>query len=385
MDTVTSFKMYIYGRDGELHQVDLPLKVASPFANRVFDDVLSAVWQKQVKEPWYIIMLLDSHTQPTSPKRATKPIGATSLHGEPYDPDQSEHGLRITLHPQAAFQFVELQLMDFQQTLYRATYSIDDIFLHWAHHLLNLIAARMRIDERESPFYYAVLPSNQPVMRVSYDLMPEGLGQDSANGVFQLPPISQEQDTKPRIAFRPIAKNPMPTKSVRDIIPMRTQGNGDPQQVAVYMPQTMYTQFCDTLRLSKEREEGGFMLGDVYQRHDGDGWIVELTDFIMGADTISNSARLVFTGETWSKVNQLRDREFADKKLVGWFHTHLFPATDDFGLSELDQDLHAWYMTQAWQIALLLNFEDDGTRTLRCYQRGADNRLVETPYHIVEG
>ncbi len=112
-------------------------------------------------------------------------------------------------------------------------------------------------------------------------------------------------------------------------------------------------------------------------------WIVEATDIVMAESTIGSPATLLFTGDTWAKFRQRQDRDFRELKLIAWFHTHVFPATDDFGLSGLDQNMHAWYLKLPWQIAILLNFEAEGDRTVRCYQRGPEGDLVETPFSVM--
>ena len=132
------------------------------------------------------------------------------------------------------------------------------------------------------------------------------------------------------------------------------------------------------------------MLGNVYrlpgspEKEDDPGfrWLVEVTDLLMAEDTVGTAIALLFTGDTWSKVSRRRDREFAERKLAGWFHTHVFPASDSFGLSGLDQEMHAWYLPKPWQVAILLNLENDGQRTVRCYQRGSEGDLVETPFAV---
>jgi hypothetical protein len=93
---------------------------------------------------------------------------------------------------------------------------------------------------------------------------------------------------------------------------------------------------------------------------------------------------LLFTGETWSQLNRLRDRDYPDRKLVSWFHTHLFEASDSFGLSGLDQDLHRRFLTKPWQVAVLLNINFKGERTVRCFQRGPDGDLVECLFEVIE-
>jgi hypothetical protein len=83
-------------------------------------------------------------------------------------------------------------------------------------------------------------------------------------------------------------------------------------------------------------------------------------------------------------MTRLRDREHPDKKLVGWFHTHLFKASEDFGLSGLDQDLHRRFLTKAWQIAVLINIDAEGQRIVRCFQRGAEGDLVESYFQLID-
>jgi hypothetical protein len=156
------------------------------------------------------------------------------------------------------------------------------------------------------------------------------------------------------------------------------------------MPGHIYEELRRGLRLSHACEEGGYLLGDVCRQPgspaDEDDpafrWLVEITDLLMAEGTRGSAARLLFTGDSWSMACRHRDRGGAGRKLVGWFHTHLFPAGDSFGLSGLDQEMHAWYLPRPWQVALLLNLEGEGDRTVRCYQRGPERELVETSFEV---
>ena len=40
---------------------------------------------------------------------------------------------------------------------------------------------------------------------------------------------------------------------------------------------------------------------------------------------------------------------------MGWYHTHLFRATDDEGLSTVDVQMHHTTFKRPWQVAGLLN------------------------------
>lgn len=131
----------------------------------------------------------------------------------------------------------------------------------------------------------------------------------------------------------------------------------------------------DDLRLhllvSERNEEGGYALGNVYrqpgspedEKDPAFRWVVEVTNLVMAEGTIGTPIWLLFTGDTWSRISRRRDRDFAERKLAGWFHTHVFPASDSFGLSGMDQEMHAWYLTRPWQVAILLNLEKDAKHT----------------------
>ena len=84
---------------------------------------------------------------------------------------------------------------------------------------------------------------------------------------------------------------------------------------------------------------------------------------------------LTFTGDSFSAVKRsLREGPSGDR-LLGWFHTHLFPATDEMGLSSVDLRLHFSTFTIPWQVAGLINLDGAG-RTLRFYVRRGDGMAL---------
>ena len=90
---------------------------------------------------------------------------------------------------------------------------------------------------------------------------------------------------------------------------------------------------------------------------------------------------VILTGESFVEVKR-KLREKSDKRrLLGWYHTHLFPATDDFGLSSIDYTLHFGTFTIPWQLAGLINI-DGADRTLRFYRREAIEMLL-CPYWVI--
>lgn len=379
-ENIKGFIIVIYDANFQtLASYQVPVSVAAPFANRLFREV-PEVSNLTVQEPWYMLV---PRTEATF-SRSRRPGGPTSLFSERYDPaGQPEPA--ISLYPQALVRYFEVRLLDFQTELYQGVYSVDDIFLHGAHYLLHHRIKKGELAGDKGPYHYEILPSSEAVYTVSADLLPEEAYQ--VPGVFHLPPRVKDE---PRIQFRRVAEPPLPERDPATFSPIQAHGRGEPQAGRVLIPAPLYEELRRGLSLSDKKEEGGYLLGNVFrlpgspeQEQNSDfRWLVEVTSLVMAEGTVGNLVELLFTGDSWSEISRRRDRE--KRQLVGWFHTHLFPASESFGLSGRDQEMHAWYLPRPWQVAILLNFEHTGPRTVRCYQRGPEGDLVETPFEVFE-
>nr|VFJ50717.1 MAG: hypothetical protein BECKFM1743C_GA0114222_100886 [Candidatus Kentron sp. FM]VFJ50749.1 MAG: hypothetical protein BECKFM1743A_GA0114220_100876 [Candidatus Kentron sp. FM]VFK08750.1 MAG: hypothetical protein BECKFM1743B_GA0114221_100806 [Candidatus Kentron sp. FM] len=381
--SVRSFFIAIYDKDLEkLRPFQIPVAAIAPFANRIAKEVLDLTeWGRTQREYWYSIV----HKTKPDFQREPKPEGPTDLYGHRYQPTDGE-GFLVQLHPDAIVRSFVVRLYDYQTELFRGEYGVTDIFQHGADYLLSNGIKKGLIPPDRGPYYYEIIPSSEPVRSLSSDIFPEDAYK--VEGVFRLPP---RVGNEPRIAFKAVAEPPFPERKPDEFPIAAAHGKGEPMGGRVVIPESLHAQLHSQLTLSHRNEEGGYLLGNVYRQpgspeneDDPDyRWVVEITDLLMAEDTLGTAATLLFTGDSWSKISRRRDRDHAGRKLVGWFHTHLFPATDDFGLSGIDQDMHAWYLPKPWQIAILLNLEDDGTRTVRCYQRGKTGDLVECRFGIV--
>ncbi|HEY4383502.1 MAG TPA: hypothetical protein VGN34_03365, partial [Ktedonobacteraceae bacterium] len=325
-----SFDVVIYdAARQELKRYPVPLGVAAPFANRIVREKLHIA--DSLPEPWYG---LDARPE-SQLQREALPEGPTSLYGGRYIPDTT--GPIISMHPEAPIRYFEVSLFDFQRELYRGIYTMDDIFLHGAHFLLRNGIRRGQLPAEKGPYYYAVIPSTRLLSSVSSDLVPEDAYK--SEGIFRLPPRAKE--TTPRIQFRPIPQPPLSERDPSTFSVIESHGKGEAQAGRVFIPADLYDDLCCHLSLSKKKEEGGYILGNVYrlagspENEDAPEfrWLLEVTDLLMAEDTVGSSAVLLFTGDSWSKVSRRRDRDYPTRRLIGWFHTHLFPATDSFGLS----------------------------------------------------
>ena len=186
------------------------------------------------------------------------------------------------------------------------------------------------------------------------------------------------------------SQSPLPRHDPGNLGKTKTLGKGKVHNGRIYISSNLYFSLHYGLELSREKEEAGFILGKVFQFPDKTplekechlNWWIMATDFLLAKRTDNYATQVIFTGDTWSALLYSLKHEFPSLRLVGWFHTHTFSATDGLGLSGLDQDLHRWFMPAPWLIALLLNIEKGKARTVHCYQRGPELDLLESPFEI---
>lgn len=97
-------------------------------------------------------------------------------------------------------------------------------------------------------------------------------------------------------------------------------------------------------------ELGGILLGSA--ACSAEGTLVSIEAAIPAARTAASRASMTFTHDTWADINRRKDRDYPDKRIVGWYHTH-----PGFGLflSEHDLFIHRSFFNQPWQVALVVD------------------------------
>ena len=70
-----------------------------------------------------------------------------------------------------------------------------------------------------------------------------------------------------------------------------------------------------------------------------------------GINAAQGGAHVTFTQDTWEHIYQIKDKEYPDAKIVGWYHTH--PSMGVF-LSHYDTWLHSNFFPEPWQVALVV-------------------------------
>lgn len=326
--------------------------------------------------------------------RAVKPVGFTSIKSIQYEPDPA-YADKFILHPHPAIKFLTFTVYQVDKVIFQGDFSTDDVFRGVVETYLPTAINQYLAQEYEPPFYYEVITQNETTRNDSVSsgnkimavLSLSGLKNES---VFEIPKLEKNRE---KLKFTKVIEEKLPVVEVDHFQKTRAMGKrGMPGRGRVILHQHVYDTLVNELELSRKDENGGYLLGNVFlqpespedESHQDFSWVVEITDVVKSSSTVGNEVLLMFTHDSWSEIKQKIDREYKDKKLVSWFHTHLFKATDDFGLSKLDQKLHSNFFSKPWQVALLLNIDKSGNRELRCFQMDTNKKsLVESTFEVI--
>jgi len=185
---------------------------------------------------------------------------------------------------------------------------------------------------------------------------------------------------RPAFRIRPIPPPPPPEATLADFgaappgAEWRRPGHTD--FVKVLLDQGLQNDLLRRRPLSAEVEEGGFLVGQVYQdREQPEGFILHLMDAVPAEQVGASFLHFTFSGDSFDRVQRRLIQGHQDQRLLGWFHTHLFPAAETMGLSSIDLHLHFTTFRIEWQVAGLLNLDGDN-RVLRFYVRRGDSMAL---------
>ncbi|HKF23444.1 MAG TPA: Mov34/MPN/PAD-1 family protein [Candidatus Angelobacter sp.] len=95
-------------------------------------------------------------------------------------------------------------------------------------------------------------------------------------------------------------------------------------------------------RTSMKAEVCGVLIGTM----DNDRTVIEAC--IAGVNAAQGGAHVTFTQDTWEHIYKIKDQQYPDDKIVGWYHSH--PGFGVF-LSEHDLFIHENFFSSPQQIA----------------------------------
>ena len=113
-------------------------------------------------------------------------------------------------------------------------------------------------------------------------------------------------------------------------------------------------------------EQGGILVGMSHINADVvGGFIVDVTNHILAESARGTHVQLRYTFEDWQRQTALLQAQYADKRVVGWYHTHLVKALrinaagekyfSELFFSEDDKFIHTQFFKERWYVALVLN------------------------------
>lgn len=384
------FHIVFYTKGSPTHKklADIPFAVFAFYAEKIAIPILKEI-KDQLKEVWFTLNAETDKSKLSSLNTVpVEPI--LTMKGELYL-RPAELSTCILPDPDPGVTFFRLDVYDLDRLIITRHLTVEWLLINFIDELCKIIY-KSELEKKEIVYYKVV----GVIQETGIDnLLNEDLHLLLPSGHYQLPDvfeIPKPSGNRPKISF-----NKLKSDSIAAYVPghfpsAEQSGRGKSSSNRITLTQSLYDELCNTLPLSNTEENGGYLIGNVFRHPDSSpneddpqfGWLIEITMIVPAEQAFGNSLLLLFTGETWSRLNQRIDQEFPNQKLLGWYHTHLFAASDKFGLSELDQSLHKQFFTRPWQVALLLNIENN-KRELRSFQRsGINHRLEETKFEIIQ-
>jgi proteasome lid subunit RPN8/RPN11 len=103
-------------------------------------------------------------------------------------------------------------------------------------------------------------------------------------------------------------------------------------------------------RSNLKNEVCGVLIGDF---EDG---ATHVRACIAGANAAQGGAHVTFTQDTWEHIYKIKDRDFPDERIVGWYHSH--PGFGIF-LSDHDTFIHKNFFSAPEQVAWVFDPHSD--------------------------
>ena len=258
----------------------------------------------------------------------------------------------------------------------------DKIFYQHPHTIGEIVGQGIRqwlaeLDEPDAVTAYRLTGPNIKTLRDR--ATPE------VAGVADIHPYAEGE--QPTFRIRPL---PPPTPEPRTLASFNCQPieagwlkSGRTDFVKVLVDDEVHEELINTFPFSSDVEEGGFLVGHVYEDADQAGtYLIRVTAALPAKQTGASLLHFTFTGDSFDHVKRILDRERQGEQILGWYHTHLFAATEDMGLSTIDFRLHFTTFRIPWQVAGLVNI-DGQKRVLRFYVR-RNNTMELCPYQAVD-
>lgn len=103
-------------------------------------------------------------------------------------------------------------------------------------------------------------------------------------------------------------------------------------QLRIAFNKKVYSEITEHVHKFFDIEVCGVLVGDFCE--DENGSFVHVQHMIEGSAAQQGNAHVTFTQDTWNIIHERLDRDFRNKRIVGWYHSH-----PGFGVTFSDMDL----------------------------------------------
>jgi len=120
--------------------------------------------------------------------------------------------------------------------------------------------------------------------------------------------------------------------------------------VVTYINYSAFKEMVAHALSSKDREVGGFLIGDVYEIN---GQIIVYVRHIVKAlHAVEKRASVVITDKAWQYVLNIVDKNYENYTIVGWYHTH-----PGYGIFYSGHDIfaHKNFFRDPWHIGIVID------------------------------
>src|SRR5260221_4262178 len=124
----------------------------------------------------------------------------------------------------------------------------------------------------------------------------------------------------------------------------------DQRQPRVTIEGEVLRQIRQHARSNSKTEVCGVLIGEEI----GNG--MSITARIPGLNAAQAGTYVTFTQDTWEHIYKIKDKEFPDERIVGWYHSH--PGFGVF-LSDHDTFIHKNFFSSALQVAWVYDPHSD--------------------------
>jgi proteasome lid subunit RPN8/RPN11 len=120
-------------------------------------------------------------------------------------------------------------------------------------------------------------------------------------------------------------------------------------ELRVHISQSAYDKMKKHAATTDEVELCGVLVGQVGR--DESGYFLTITGSIEGEGAKNLGSQVTFTHDTWTHIHEVKDRDYPDTRIVGWYHTH--PGFGVF-LSSMDTFINENFFSESYQVAVVL-------------------------------